>query len=56
MAALKRLATLCLACLLPATASGFCFEEAGNEYGVSRCSLTTSVFVTLPPITIFLVS
>jgi len=35
MAAMKRLATLFLACLLPATASGFCFEEAGNEYGVS---------------------
>ena len=35
MADLKCLATLFLACLLPATASGFCFEEAGNEYGVS---------------------
>ncbi len=35
MVLLKRITALILAFLLPATAWGFCFEEAGNEYGVS---------------------
>ena len=35
MAPVKHLATILLALLLPATASGFCFEEARNEYGIS---------------------
>lgn len=35
MTLLKRLATVILVLLLPAASWGFCFEEAGNEYGVS---------------------
>ena len=35
MALLKRLAVLLYALFLPATSWGFCFEEAGNEFGVS---------------------
>jgi soluble lytic murein transglycosylase-like protein len=35
MASMKRIAIMILALFLPATAWGFCFEEAGNEYGVS---------------------
>lgn len=32
---MKRFAFIILTMLLPATVSAFCFEEAGNEYGIS---------------------
>ncbi|NVN93278.1 MAG: lytic transglycosylase domain-containing protein [Desulfuromonadales bacterium] len=35
MSPVIRLTAILLALLLPATASGFCFEEAGTEYGIS---------------------
>lgn len=35
MAPMNCFATIILALLFPITASGFCFEEAGNEYGIS---------------------
>jgi soluble lytic murein transglycosylase-like protein len=35
MALMKRFVIIIFALILPATASGFCFEDAGNEYGVS---------------------
>jgi len=35
MAPMSCFAIMILALLLPATSFGFCFEEAGNEYGVS---------------------
>jgi hypothetical protein len=35
MASMKHIVLMILTLLLPATAWGFCFEEAGNEYGIA---------------------